>query len=226
MAEKLIEILPTAAGYDAWSAIYDVEDNPLIALEEEHVARQLGPVSGLAVLDVGCGTGRHALRLSAQGAVATGVDFSEGMLGRAREKSGADAVRFVSHDLGQPLPFADGAFDRLVSGLVLEHIVDLPAFFRELRRVLRPGGFMVISAMHPAMMLRGVTAHFTDPTTGHDIHPAGRPNQISDYVMGALAAGLALDHLSEHAVDGALVARCPRAEKYLGWPMLLLMRLS
>src|SRR5947208_2933973 len=52
------------------------------------------------------------------------------------------------------------------------------------------------------------------------------PHQIADYVMAAVKAGLDLDHLSEHAVDAALAARSPRACKYLGWPLLLLMRLA
>ena len=49
---------------------------------------------------------------------------------------------------------------------------------------------------------------------------------FEDYVMGALTAGLRLVELSEHSVDAALVAQSQRAEKHLGWPLLLLMRLS
>ena len=54
----------------------------------------LGDVRGLAVLDLGCGTGRHALWLAEAGATVTAVDFSEGMLSEARRKPGAAAVRF------------------------------------------------------------------------------------------------------------------------------------
>ena len=49
---------------------------------------------------------------------------------------------------------------------------------------------------------------------------------MSDYFMAAIRAGLALEHVSEHTADAALAARSPRAGKYLGWPMLLLMRLA
>jgi len=79
--------------------------------------------------------------------------------------------------------------------------------------------------MHPAMMLKGVQARFTDPATGRKIGPASHPNQISDYVMANVRAGLEIEHISEHAVDAALVARSPRSEKYLGWPLLLMMKL-
>jgi hypothetical protein len=84
----------------------------------------------------------------------------------------------------------------------------------------------VLSAMHPALMLRGTQARFTDPATGNKVHPQSHPNQISDLVMAALRAGFRLDTLSEHVVDEMLVAQSPCAERYLGWPMLLLMRLA
>jgi hypothetical protein len=49
---------------------------------------------------------------------------------------------------------------------------------------------------------------------------------LSDYVMAAVRAGLVLDHLSEHAVDEELAARVERARKYVGWPLLVMMRLT
>jgi malonyl-CoA O-methyltransferase len=220
-----IDLLPTKDGYDRWAAIYDAEDNPLVALEEPWVERLLGDVRGLAVADIGCGTGRHALRLSAAGATVHALDFSEAMLERAKAKTGAANVVFQVHDLAQPLPFADETFDRVVCGLVIDHIADLDGLFREMSRVCRPDGFVVVSVMHPAMMLRGVQARFTDPASGRETRPASCPHQLSDYFMAAARAGFVFDHLSEQAVDEALASRLERARRYLGWPMLFLMRL-
>jgi len=155
----------------------------------------------------------------------TAVDFSEGMVAKARAKPGWGRVRFVAHDLTRPLPFADRAFDRVLSFLVLDHLADVATFFAECRRVCRGDGFVLVSSFHPAMMLRGIQARFTDPVTGREVRPASIANQLSDYVMGAVRSGLALEHVSEHAVDDALAARSPKAAKYLGWPLLLLMRL-
>src|SRR5882762_2475309 len=92
------EIVPTVAGYNRWSEVYDSEQNPLILLEEKHMPALVGNVAGLDVADVGCGTGRHALRLAAAGARVTAVDFSDVMLQRARRKPGAEAVTFIRHD--------------------------------------------------------------------------------------------------------------------------------
>src|SRR5712692_1086954 len=117
--------LSIRAGYDRWALVYDHDANPLPALEEPFVREAVGEVRGLAVLDLGCGTGRHTVWLAAAGATVTAVDFSEGMLAEARRKTAAANVRFLAHDLHQPLPFPSGTFDLVVSGLVLEHLRDL-----------------------------------------------------------------------------------------------------
>lgn len=213
------------SGYDRWSEVYDHDQNPLVALEEPVVRDSLGDVRGLSVLDLGCGTGRHALWLAAAGARVTGVDFSEGMLAEARRKPGADSVRFLVHDLRQPLPFEAGAFDRVVSGLVLEHLPDLRFVFGEARRVLKPGARAVVSAMHPAMYLKGVWARFTDPATGEKVSPGSHPHTLGDFVMAALDAGFTLEAIVERAPDAAFAARLPRAEKYVDWPMLVMLQL-
>jgi len=221
-----LDVVPTRAGYDRWAEIYDGEDNPLVVLEEELFPPLIGSVTGLSIADIGCGTGRHALLWAGAGARVTAVDFSEGMLHKAKAKPGAEEIRFVCHDLAKPFPLESQSFDRVFCCLVLDHISNPDAFFAELARLCRPDGFIGISVMHPAMMLKGVQARFTDPSTGRKIGPASHPNQISDYVMATVRSGLTIQHMSEHAVDAALVARSPRAEKYVGWPLLLLMKLA
>jgi malonyl-CoA O-methyltransferase len=212
-------------GYDRWAGIYDHDANPMVALEDPRVRAALGEVTGLDVLDLGCGTGRHALWLAAAGARVTALDFSPGMLAQAQAKPGAERVRFLVHDLHEPLPFAEASFDRVVSGLVLEHLQDLEPFFREIGRILRPGARAVLSAMHPAMFLQGAQARFTDPGTGEKIQPGSLPHSISDFVLAALRAGLQIESVSEHAADAEFALRYPRAAKYVGWPMLVMMGL-
>ena len=70
-------------------------------------------------------------------------------------------------------------------------------------------------------------SEFGEAWNAHDLEtrPAGARHQLSDYINAATRAGLGIDHMSEHVVDEALVARSPRARKHLGWPLLLVMRL-
>lgn len=226
MTPKIRHADTIQSGYDRWAAVYDHDANPLVQLEEPLVREWVGQVSGRTVLDLGCGTGRHALWLASQGEIVSAVDFSEGMLTEARQKPGADAIRFVAHDVHQPLPFADATFDLVVSGLVLEHLRELSPFFSEARRVLKVQGRAFISAMHPAMFLRDAQAQFRDPESNEKIRPGSVAHSIADFVTAALDVGFQLKRLCERAPDADFAVRCPRAEKYIGWPMLVVMELS
>jgi ubiquinone/menaquinone biosynthesis C-methylase UbiE len=219
------KVLPTREGYDRWAATYDTMGNWLLELEEPEVDRALGNVASLDVIDVGAGTGRHAIRIATRGARVTALDFSEQMIAQARMKPGADRVRWLVHDVASPLPFPSRSFDRVLSALVLEHIPanQLASFFGELGRVARDDGVIVVTAMHPAMFLKGVSANFRDEVG--EVRPRSYVATLSDYVMGAVAAGLAVVDLAERTVGEGLAARNERSRKWLGWPALFVMTL-
>jgi len=106
-----------------------------------------GGLVGQRVLDVGCGTGRLALALAERGARVWGVDPSEEMLGQARSNAAGKAA--FKEARAEALPFKDGWFDRAVLRLVV-HLVDRPQAFREIARVLSPGGRIVIATFAPS----------------------------------------------------------------------------
>jgi ubiquinone/menaquinone biosynthesis C-methylase UbiE len=104
-------------------------------------------VAGGAVLDVGCGPGHVVARLVDRwGAEAVGVDRSHAMIDEARRAFG-DRARFERADVAS-LPLEDGAFDTALARMMV-HLVDRGAAFRELARVLRPGGRLVVTTADP-----------------------------------------------------------------------------
>ena len=110
-----------------------------------------GDVHGRRVLDAGCGSGPLAEALRAKGAIVTGFDSSPAMVELARQRLGEDADLQVA-DLSRPLPYADGAFDDVVVSLVLHYLQDWTAPLAELRRVLKPGGRLLLSVNHPRIL--------------------------------------------------------------------------
>ena len=137
-------------------------------------------------------------------------------------------VRWVAHDVTRlPLPLPERCFDRVLCALVVDHIAELPAFFAELGRLCRRDGRIVVTVMHPAMMLKGTQARFVDP--GHGSRdPAREPRQRDRRLRQRRRqpAGLRILQVGEHDVDEELAERVPRARKYLGWPMLWWMELA
>lgn len=132
-----------AAGYDRQG-----DSKPFNAFLERPATLSLLPdVEGDRVLDAGCGAGHLAEELEARGASVVGVDVSNKMLTYAADRTaGAPLVRA---DLGSGLPFVDDAFGGVASSLAFHYVRDWDSLFRELRRVLVPGGWLVFSIQHP-----------------------------------------------------------------------------
>jgi demethylmenaquinone methyltransferase/2-methoxy-6-polyprenyl-1,4-benzoquinol methylase len=96
---------------------------------------------GDRVLDACCGTGDLAIAAAKAGGKVTGLDFSEPMLARAREKN--PDIEWVSGD-ALALPFADKSFDAATVGFGARNLADIDRGLAELRRVLKPGGRLAI----------------------------------------------------------------------------------
>jgi ubiquinone/menaquinone biosynthesis C-methylase UbiE len=109
----------------------------------------IGEVAGLRVLDVGCGPGLYAEELLERGATVTAFDSSPEMVKLAKNRTGQRAdVRIW--DLEQPLTWLqDEDQDIALMALVLHHIDNRHQALSELHRVLRPGGRLIVSTVHP-----------------------------------------------------------------------------
>ncbi|MEU7482182.1 class I SAM-dependent methyltransferase [Lentzea sp. NPDC042327] len=110
-----------------------------------------GDVTGRRILDAGCGSGPISKVLRDRGAAVVGFDRSAKMVELARQRLGDDADLRVA-DISQPLPYPDGAFDDCVAALVLHYLEDWSAPLAELRRVLKPGGRLIVAVNHPIML--------------------------------------------------------------------------
>ena len=143
---------------------YDDPDNGLFAMDEPIIDEILDGLPVGDALDAACGTGRLAARLADRGFRVTGVDGSAEMLEVARTR--LPGARFSEGDLGS-LPLPDGAVDPVTTALALTHVPDLRPVYAEFARVLRPGGSLVVSDVHPDLVLLGSTVKATAPDGGH-----------------------------------------------------------
>jgi SAM-dependent methyltransferase len=137
--------------YDSFAESYSTENESSLLnayYERPAMIDLAGDVDGHRVLDAGCGSGPLSAALRAKGAIVTGFDGSPAMIELARQRLGDDAALHVA-DLSRPLPFADGAFDDIVASLVLHYLRDWAAPLAELRRLLKPGGRLMLSVNHP-----------------------------------------------------------------------------
>jgi ubiquinone/menaquinone biosynthesis C-methylase UbiE len=217
------KFLSPQPAYDEWAEHYDDED-PSTMLDQPFLMSVIQPFEGCRILDLGCGTGRY-LRLVGQGSYAVGVDLSRGMLRRARRQTpAAIAAGWVQASV-ECLPFRAQSFDRVVSGLVLDHVRDLQLFFNGIAGTLKPGGRAIVTAVHPDMQrLTGPTVRFT--AAGREYHTQGTIHEIRDILAAVTQSDLSVEQLREPPVDQQLVARRETWKNRLGCPALLLLVLT
>jgi demethylmenaquinone methyltransferase/2-methoxy-6-polyprenyl-1,4-benzoquinol methylase len=159
-----------AAMFDGVARRYDLTNDVLSGYQTRRwrsaVTAAVAPQPGERMLDLAAGTGTSSLPLAAAGALVVACDFSLGMLEQGRRQH--PDLTFVAGD-GLALPFRDGAFDAVTISFGLRNLADTAAGLRELLRVTRPGGRLVI-------------CEFSTPT-----NPAFRTVYL-EYLMRALPA--------------------------------------
>jgi len=229
--------LAVLEGYARWAATYeqDMDGHPLALAESSAIRALLPPCGGIVALDAACGTGRYARLLAEQGAgQVIGIDQSPAMLARAREVTppGAEVV-FKQGNL-LDLPLADHSCDLAIVALALAHLKTghLGRAFAEFSRVLKPGGTLLMSEMHPFGALTGGRCRFEVGEGAHRqvYHVETSTHLHEDYLAAASAAGLTLEALREPRLTPDLVPAFERANmaafarQFAGFPLALVCR--
>lgn len=181
--------------YDRWAATYDTDKNLTRDLDQLVTAQALKQRRYEAILEIGCGAGKNTGLLARIGETVHAVDFSRGMLAKARTAVSAKNVRFTEADLTQTWPLQSGSFDLIVCTLALEHIADLNFIFAEAARALREKGTFYASELHPCQQYQGKQANFR--RRGETIAIQAFTHHVSDFLDAARGAGFTLGELGE-----------------------------
>jgi len=193
-APQNVERLDAQQAYACWASTYDETPNPLLALEE----RSLGPMTNSFFaqdfVELGCGTGRWLRRLEATGLRSlTGVDISDAMLAEA-EKKCLPSTSLIHSDC-TAIPLHNRAADCILASFLLSYVQDLRKFAEEATRILRPGGTIIVSDLHPNTSSYGWRRTFSKAGSLFEI--ATFRYTLPELVNAMRAAGCTLEVMQE-----------------------------
>lgn len=148
--------------YNVWSNQYDTNQNRTRDLDREVTIQTLDKYNFTHVIELGCGTGKNTLHLLEKAQSIIGLDFSEEMLKKAKEKINDERVSFLKTDLTKAWEIEDDFADLITSSLVLEHIENLDFIFNQAFKKLKTGGHFFICELHPFKQYTGSKARYED----------------------------------------------------------------
>ena len=200
--------------YSSWAPRYDSDRNLTRDLDQTVTTALLHSCRIAMTIEAGCGTGKNTAFFAGISDVVLALDFSPGMLARARQRTREANVDFRRADLTEPWPCIAGTAALVSCNLVLEHIENIDHVFSEAARVLAADGLFLVSELHPHRQYLGSQARFTDERQ-IETRITAYTHHISDFLRAASAADLRLVTLEEswHPEDDT--AKSPRLISFM-----------
>lgn len=228
--------------FDAYAQMSRSRDGLAGAGEWRQFRDMFPDMSGMSVLDLGCGYGWHCKYAAERGAASVlGIDLSEKMIDRAREINGDERITYRICGL-EEYEYPEEEYDCVVSNLALHYIEDLDTVYQKICRTLKPGGIFLLNIEHPAFTA-GVNEDWIYDKDGNPeywpvdnyYYPGERStlflgkrvrkyhHTLTQILMGMLNAGLALEAVEEAVPDESMLD-IPGMKDEMRRPMMLLVR--
>lgn len=218
---KRVEIIE---GYDLWASTYDGEHNPLIALEENITLDLIGDVRNQRILDVGCGTGRYCELLAKRGAKVVGVDPSSRMLEYARRKITPNCEFELHLGRMEGADFPSSRFDVVVSALTVGHMLELEPVIRVISRVIKRGGRLIVSDMHPYWFVSGYDYVKFFDGNGQEYRIPEYTHLFEEYWNLFRKFKFSVEDVKEPRIDDKLIESFPGLIRFKGMPLALILK--
>ena len=181
--------------YNIWANQYDTNENRTRDLDKKLTIEILSKHEFENVLELGCGTGKNTNWLLKKAKRIIGLDFSQEMLNKAKEKISNKKVVFNKADLNVDWKIDNNFADLITSSLTLEHIDNLNHIFYQANLKLKKDGLFFISELHPYKQYSGSKAQYVTENGTEELEVY--IHHISDYIDNAASNGLKLVEMKE-----------------------------
>lgn len=181
--------------YNIWALQYDTNKNRTRDLDKKSTIETLSKFEFENVLELGCGTGKNTSWLLEKATQIIGLDFSQEMLNKAKEKISNKKVVFKKADLNEDWEVENNFADLITSSLTLEHIEDLNHIFKQGTLKLKKNGLFFVSELHPFKQYSGSKAQYETENGTQELEVY--THHLSEYIDSANNNGLKLVEIKE-----------------------------